>query len=101
MDERPALDETSSVVRREAYGVDRNGADRYTRPAPRKVLEPLERRPLGLCERAHLARREVAQLDRPELDADQPVHLEPEGLAHPPHLAVAPFADRDGQLPPA
>ena len=40
---------------------------------------------------------EVAQLERPERHADQPVHFEVERLQNLAHLAVLAFADADGE----
>ena len=45
----------------------------------------------------HGAVLEFAQFERPEGDADQPVHLEVERLQNFTHLAVFAFADADGE----
>src|SRR5262249_43583129 len=50
--------------------------------------------------RAHLLDRalgKLAQLERAERDADQPVHLQPEVAQHVAHLAVLALADREGE----
>ena len=44
-----------------------------------------------------LAGLQIAELERPVGDADQPVHAEPEMLEHALHLAVLAFAQADGQ----
>src|SRR6267378_5028381 len=50
---------------------------------------------LGLCERAHLSGRQIAQLHGPELDTDQSIHFEAEGLTETTHLAVSSLAEGD------
>ncbi len=45
----------------------------------------------------NLALIEVAQLERPERHADEPVHLQVERLQNLAHLAVLAFADADGE----
>ena len=44
-----------------------------------------------------LALGKFAELERPERDADQPVHLQAEMLQHIAHLAVLALADREGE----
>ena len=44
-----------------------------------------------------LAFAQLAELERAERDADQPVHLQPERLDHVAHLAVLALADRHGE----
>src|SRR4029077_12089881 len=43
------------------------------------------------------ALREVAELEWPEGEADQPFHLQPDMLEHVAHFAVLAFADREGE----
>ena len=45
----------------------------------------------------HRAVGQFAQLERPERDADQPVHLQPERFEHLAHLAVLALADGEGE----
>src|SRR5260370_40701072 len=50
--------------------------------------------------RLHLgdfARRQIAKLERPERDPDEPVHGEPEMAQHLSHFAVLAFPYREGQ----
>ena len=45
----------------------------------------------------HRAIGQLAQLERPEGNADQPVHLQPERFQHLAHLAVLALADGKGE----
>src|SRR3954471_13176624 len=50
---------------------------------------------LGGGQAAVAARRQAAQPQRPERHALQRLHTMPDGLAHPPHLALAALVDGD------
>ena len=52
---------------------------------------------LGCFDFPHRAVVKIAEVERPERDADQPVHLQAERFKHLAHLAVLALADAEGQ----
>ena len=74
-----------------------SGASKSASASRDDLLAELRRAALGSSTSSHRAVVKIAELERPERDADQPVHLQPERLEHLAHLAVLALADAEGE----
>ena len=82
-----------------AFGRRRNSEDRRGKIGPRRLCNPLTELLAQMpgLDFLHFAFGQVAKLERPIGDADQPVHLQPQMVEHVAHFAVLALADREGE----